>query len=213
MSSILDFNKKQEAHLNILFNPLENELFKKRVDLEVVGDDLLSSLSTYDNESLISFWMIDNQLDTQDQAKFCRIIPLLHSIVGDFPLTAKCLAFFLQEPVSWKIVTKELSVRDDRKQSLSGIGLGEYSCGNSMVMHGIMSEFVQTIVFSIGPVTGENILYYLEGGKKHRLIDHFIDYFIPLQYEVELEIEVSQEDNSLTLDNSFLGLDTALNTN
>jgi hypothetical protein len=205
---ILKFNKKQAENTRILFNPIENEIFDRGVLLETFENSLIASLNSGDNESIREFWRIDKRLDKLDQIKLCKIIPHLHEIVGNFLISAKCLEYFLGINVSWKVEESTISdvPIDDNKDTAGG--LGTYSCGNNMITGGIPEDTISKIIFTLGPIPDENIEQYLESGKKKELIKTFISYFIPLQYEAEIKLDISNEDAGFTLANSYLGLNS-----
>jgi hypothetical protein len=215
IEKIIEFNKSQVINAKILFYPIENELFKKGVDLESAENALIASLNLGDNTSIKEFWRIDNRIDNIDQIKLCKLIPNLHAIVGDFNLTSKCLEYFLDAKVFWKLEERMASPLYAVPVSAGPAGencLGNYTCGDNMVTSGNPAEAVSTLVFTIGPVSGDYIKFYLENGKKRNLINYFISYFIPLHYEVDFNIDVSAEESDFLLDNSYLGLNSACNS-
>jgi len=212
IAKIIEFNKRQVNNARFLFYPIENELFKKGVDFESFENALISSLNSGDNGSIREFWRIDNRIDIIDQVKLCKLIPNLHTIVGDFPLTAKCLEYFLDTKVSWKLEERIISTLNSKIRLQSEANLGSYTCGDTMITSGIPVEMVLALVFTIGPIPRDNIQFYLENGEKKYLIDYFISYFIPLQYEVEINIDVSSEESDFLLNNSYLGLNSLCNS-
>jgi hypothetical protein len=212
IKKIIEFNKRQTDNARVLFYPIENELFRKGVDFESFENTLIASLNSGDNASIKEFWQIDNRIDTIDQVKLCKLIPNLHAIVGDFPLTAKCLEYFLEAQVSWKLDERmKSSFTNDHGPDVES-SMGNYTCGDNMITSGNPIEAVSTLVFTIGPISCDCIKFYLENGKKRNMIDYFISYFIPLQYEVDININVSADDSDFSLDNSYLGLNSACNS-
>lgn len=212
IEKIIEFNKRQQNNARLLFYPLENELFKKGVDLEAFENELIASLNSGDNSSIKDFWRIDNRIETIDQIKLCKFIPNLHVIVGDFSLTAKCLEYLLNVKVSWKLEERMVSALSSDTTLEDKGNLGSYTCADNMITFGIPKESVSTLVFTIGPISGDCIELYLKDGKKRNLIDYFISYFIPLQYEVEVNIDVSADESDFLLNNSYLGLNSACNS-
>jgi hypothetical protein len=209
---ILAFNAQQRIYSNILFNPIENAVFEKRVDIERFENEVLALLNSYSHEGLVDFYKIDNQLTYAYHVKLVKIIPLLYSIVGDFPLTARCLEYLLDNPVSFEI--SEV-LKDVQSPALSGTpsqeGLGSSACGETMILNGIIQESVPTILFSVGPVDVKDVEKYLEGGEKRTLIKYFSNYFLPLEYDFDLVIDVIDRDASFALNNSFLGYNSSTN--
>lgn len=212
MKKIIEFNKRQVNNARLLFYPVENELFRNGVALDSFENALIASLNSGDNTSIREFWRIENHIDPIDQVKLCKLIPNLHAIVGDFALTAKCLEYFLNAKVSLKQEERAIVHLQTDTSREEGGGLGNYACGDNMIISGIPAELVSTLVFTIGPISGDSINFFLENGKKRNLIDYFISYFIPMQYEVDINIDVSTEDSDFSLNNSYLGLNSACNS-
>jgi hypothetical protein len=212
IETIIEFNKRQVNNARFLFYPIEDELFKKGVDIESFENAFISSLNSGDNASIREFWRIDNRIDTIDQVKLCKLIPNLHTIVGDFSLTAKCLEYFLDAKVSRKLEERMISTLHSKIRMQSEGNLGSYTCGDNMITSGIPIEMVSTLVFTVGPIPRDYITFYLEDGEKKNLIDYFISYFIPLQYEVEINIDVSIDESDFLLNNSYLGLNSLCNS-
>jgi hypothetical protein len=209
---IIEFNKKQEGNTRVLFNPLENELFRKMVDLELLENEVHASLNTSDNKALKEFWMMDEHLDKRDQVKLAKILPSLHSIVGNFSLTAKCLEYILDEKVSWKKEDRIIDITrqtDPDTEPGSG-GMGTQSCGDNMIVSGPLYETIPTLIFEIGPVDFHAIPFYLDDGKRKAILKYFTNYFIPLQYEVDFNVSVSVEEEGFTFDNAYMGFNTTL---
>lgn len=206
---ILAFNAQQKINANILFNPIENAIFEKRVDLERFENEILSLLNSYSLEGLIDFYRIDQKLAPDYRVKLVKIIPLLYSIAGDFSLTARCLAYLLDEPVAFEV--REVLKIIQSSGLATREGLGSSACGESMIVNGDLKDSVPTVLFSIGPVEVGDVEKYLDGGEKHTLINYFSNYFLPLEYDIDLVIDIMDRDASFALDNSFLGYNSSTN--
>ena len=201
------FNKQQRVHANILLSPIEQGVFEKRVDLEQFENEVIFQLNAYSPDSLAEFYKIDGAMPPDARAKLIKLLPLLYSIAGDIPLTAKCLEYFLEVPVAFEIMDVPVSLHPAEK--IASGGLGAESCGEDMITHGDLDESVPTILFSIGPIDGSNVYKYLAGGGKRNLVNTFCDYFIPLEYNVDLRFDIKEDDAMFSLDNSFLGFNSS----
>lgn len=206
---ILSFNIQQKIYANILFNPIENAIFEKRVELEGFENEVLSLLNSYSLEGLIDFYKIDSQLATEYRVKLVKIIPLLYSIVGDFQLTAKCLEYLLDEHVSFECGEAVKTVQSSGPAPREGLGYS--ACGETMIINGVIKEAVPTMLFSIGPVNVGDVEKYLDGGEKRTMINYFSNYFLPLEYDFDLVIDVVENDSSFALNNTFLGYNSSSN--
>jgi hypothetical protein len=84
-------------------------------------------------------------------------------------------------------------------------------CGDNMITSGDFSIYSKTIVFTIGPIPGNEIANYLKNGKKGMLISHFSNYFVPLDYDIDFVVEIDKSDSDFTLNEAYLGLNTSIN--
>ncbi len=206
INEIHEFNRKQKNHAHLLFNPIENEIFQKRVALELYENELLALLNNNSFEELKKFWMIGDDITDLYQARLARIIPFLHRIVGNFQLTAICLEYFLEESVSWQVEDRYHPIKVMIHSSSES--LGSFSCGDDMIVGGDFMESTPTIIFNIGPIQASKIDQFLENGKKSKLIRRFYDYFIPIGYDADISIEIQNADLDFSLSDSYLGFNT-----
>ena len=208
---IIEFNKNQINYAKTFFNPVENEIFNNGVFLEEFENDQITSLSYGDNKSIFDFWRIDFQLHEHDYIKFCKIIPTLHSIVGDLTATANCLSYLLDSNVTVKLEKRlQTSCFSDETNNVN-IGLGNCKCGNDFILGSALEENESVFIFTIGPISDNEVVHYLENGHKQKLLDCFVSYFIPMQYESEFVIGVCASDSGFSLNNSYLGFNTIFN--
>jgi hypothetical protein len=203
---IIEFNIKQKRNANILFNPIENEIFNERVTIENHENALLYALETYDLTSLEEFWRIDPGINKIYTAKVIKILPFLHSIVGNFDLTAKCLEVFIEDPVDYSIIERQIPINIVGNNNSTGIGF--CSCGSDMIIHGEFSDISLTLIFKIGPISANEMEKYLENGEKRKMIDNFYNYFVPIEYDLELVFISPDNNDGFSLNNSYLGYNT-----
>jgi len=206
IDEIHSFNRSQKKRAEILFNPLENGIFQERVALELHENELLSLLNISSFGELKKFWMISDMLPDIFQSRLQRVIPYLHSVVGNFPLTAKYLSYFLEEAVAWKIENRCIPVKVTIHSSAES--LGSFSCGDNMIVGGEIIEESPALVYTIGPIRASQIDHFLESGYKRKFIDTFTEYFIPIGYDMDIIIDILDEDMDFSLSESFLGFNT-----
>jgi hypothetical protein len=207
--NILEFNTEQENSARILFNPIENEIFYQRVCLDHEENEVLGSLAGSSFVHLTQFWKLDTEMDDQYKVKFAKVIPFLYSIVGDFKITSKYLEYFIEDTVHWTVEQRMKQVKFEENNTL-GI-LGSSSCGINLVSNGLIPETTPVLIFTIGPIEKADITNYLEQGKKQKLIKWFYNYFIPVEFDIDLVYKVSETEDEFFLDQSYLGFDTVLN--
>ena len=94
------------------------------------------------------------------------------------------------------------------EEPTSGGGIGMAACGEDLFTQGALNDIVPCITFNIGPIPDDQIGDFVGSGKKRQIINNFYNYFIPVEYEMELQFESMNPTGSFTLDNAFLGYNT-----
>jgi len=207
----IEFNKKQLNYARYFFNPIESEIFNSGVSLEGFENDQITSLSYGDSKSIADFWRIEYKLNDPDFVKLYKLLPSLHSIVGNFPATGNCLAYLLNTNVTVKLEKRLMTMQFSNVSESEVYDLGNSRCGNSFVLGSTMEEYVSIVVFSIGSISNKEVIYYLDNGSKRNLIGCFVSYFIPVHYETEFIINVASDVNGFCLNEVYLGFNTAFN--
>ncbi|MCX6270826.1 MAG: hypothetical protein NTU44_06330 [Bacteroidetes bacterium] len=204
------FNREQREFFSILFSPVENEMIKKRVELEGHFNLLISKLKTHEAEFLHQFWKTDDKLDAVDAARLCKMLPLANTVVGNFGLTARFLSYLIEEEVEWqhKRYVKQL---EPTSAGVNASGLGNNACGMDMLMTGPVAEYVEVLIFTINNIPLQKGNQFLEGGGKYHLLQRFADYFVPFHYEVEFKLNVLDAEADFQMGESFVGFNTKIN--
>jgi hypothetical protein len=207
--SLEEYNRQQENNTHIFFHPVENEIFNQFVNLENQENHLLSVLNTYASSHLIEFWKIDKSIGRRIYSRFSKLMPSLHSIIGNFELTAKCLEFLIEEHVEWKIEDRVVHVDFSKDNAIKT--LDECECGENIFTCGDNTLTTSTIIFTIGPIEKPEIVNFISNGSKRNLLNIFQNYCIPLEFETDYIFSVSNSDQDFLMDNSFLGFNTTIN--
>ena len=208
MDEKIAFNKQQLTYARYLFNPIENEIFSNGIFLESFEKEQIASLSFGNNKSIHDFWRINYQLNESDYIRFCKVMPGLHAVVGNFDLTADCLGYLLDTDVTVKLDKKLFTMQLDEESLIGSSGLGIDQCGNSFITGNELEENISVLNFSIGPISESEIVYYLDNGRKRNLLNCFVSYFIPVQYETEFVINIIASGSGFSLNNSYLGFNS-----
>jgi hypothetical protein len=205
----IKFNSKQRQHIKSLFFPIENEIFMDKVELERQFNDILRALSTSEAEFVHHFWKLNDNLDPVDKARLCKMLPEAHSVAGDFELTSRFLGFLLGYEVEWSSGKYENFFTFDQDKKRNNDNLGNYSCGN-MISGGGLTEYFDVLTFCIKDVPVNMLEQFMSGKKKANLIKTFTDYFVPLQYDVEIEIDVVNTESEFCIGTSMMGLNSVI---
>ena len=203
---IIAFNANQKRNASIFLDPIDNLIFQESVKIETHENKILFSLETYDLASLEEFWRIDPGINKTFKIKLIKILPYLHSIIGNYELTTRCLEFFLDSPVEFSIIEKQIPISIPGNEDSSG--LGSSYCGEDLIMSGdfFVSSFVW--LFKVRPTSESEIEQYLENGEKRKIIEYFYNYFVPFEYNMEIEFVSADNSEGFSLNDAYLGFNT-----
>ena len=173
--------KQQEKEARLFFQPLENEFFRQRVNLELKERQLLHKFRHLFNDFLLSFWKIDDTLPREFTIRLIRILPLANELTGDMESISQALAYTLNEAVSIDIEYQ------GAKRPGEGSKLGETGLGHNFIA-GNMTEPHPVAIVTIGPIANGDVKDFLPGGSALRFADVFYSYFMPFHIDVETKI-------------------------
>ena len=204
-----ELNKKQVKNANTFFHSIDYELFSQRIELEKQENCLRAAMTYNTLDDLSEFWKIDRRLGIKICTKFCKLMPLIYKVVGNFNMTTSCLEFLLDEPVSWTPENRKDPINIAAGEEIKS--LGNCDCGESFYIGGNDSMTINTIVFTIGPIECSEIKEFIPGGQKRELLKIFENYFIPVELETDYLFNVTESAKDFFLDHSFLGFDSIIN--
>ncbi|MFP2997339.1 hypothetical protein ABN763_15585 [Spongiivirga sp. MCCC 1A20706] len=185
--------KKQEREARSFFAPLENEFFTQRLKIEQNERELNEQFSNLKNDFLVDFWKIGGKLPKKYTIKLLSLLPQAYKIAGNLRLTARCL----QHALGCKV--QMISSFKHPEQSIKSEADGK-QLGVDFVL---ALETTQTayphIKIIVGPINNKDISKYVEGGVARKFISIFCDYFVPIEYDTEIEIIAANNKNTFAL--------------
>jgi hypothetical protein len=200
------YNKQQKINANILLNPIEHAIFEKKVELEQFELDIIHQLFSSSLQPLADFYRIDSSIGPVGRAKLAKMFPFIYSITGNFALTAIMLSYLLDLKVDYTITEVQKSFQTDNL--LNNSGLNESAIGDSMFLGGDFLYVVPFIQFTAGTITCDEVAAFLPGGEKYNIFDCFSKYFIPLDYDTDLSVEIDESESVFSFENAYLGFNT-----
>jgi hypothetical protein len=205
-----------EEETRKFFQPFENEFFYQRVQLELQERSILQRLNENTLEDFfLNFWKIDQSLPKELIIKLSAMLPFSKEIVGDFEMTASCLAAILDEKVTYTVAyTSEPGVDNIESTDDKNFSLGEARLGVNLVTGGEYIENCKTIRFLIGPLKKTYLTPYLKNGNIARFIECFCNYFVPMEMIIEYEVVMPEELHRFVLgsdkEQAMLGYSTVI---
>lgn len=183
-------DKKREEDIRKFFIPFDNAFFLQRLKLEQEEASLLEGLGTgILNDYFIHFWGLDPNIPKMFLVPLVVLLPYAHKVAGDLDLTGRCLSFLLKEKVLVEQKKAKPSFADDNALCR----LGEGQLGIDTVCGKEFFEDYPVFEIKIGPLKNSRIKEYLEGGKRHEVLETFNRFFIPAGVDTSVSIELEKE--------------------
>ena len=177
--------KREEKEARLFFRPFENELFNLLVSLERQESSLLKSQNRQFQEFLVDFWNIKPDLSGSQKHFLLKVAPLSYSTKGNLDKICKVLQVYLKKPVVFKKDTTESIVYDKERK-------GELVLGRNFIS-GNRTENFPLVKFVIENVAECEVPEYLKGGAIYKFIEEFLEYLLPLEYELEISFKTNTE--------------------
>lgn len=184
--------QKEEENARQFFLPFENEFFMNGMVRDTVEKDFLLRLNQGQPiDFFLEFWNIDKSLPNILVAKFIRLLPFVHKVVGKLDKTAYCLEYLLGE----KVEIVELGYQE-LAESNQNVTLDNCRLGLDMVSGMSYMDYSLNLEFKIGPLQNSSFRNYIHDGAIRRFIDLFYEYFLPVEIDVKttilLPVEIEQ---------------------
>jgi hypothetical protein len=180
-------NQQQEAEIRNFFAPFEHEFFLHRLHNEQLEHALLTGLQRgLLTEYFIGFWNLPPTIAPKQALALVLLLPYVHQVAGDLPLTARCLQHIIGEPVA---VKRNAPQPQQATQATNVLGI--FLLGNELVCGQQFEEDYPAIEFVIGELQHSTEHQYLPGGNRYELLQVFYQYFLPAEATITTTIRVS----------------------
>ncbi|MGD1892530.1 MAG: hypothetical protein ACFB15_18310 [Cyclobacteriaceae bacterium] len=191
----LELHKKEEKHARQFFLPLEQMFYQQRIAIEIEEQRSLIGLSETIVEELISnFWNISLKLTYYQSLCLVYMLPMIHKIVGNFPLTEQCLQILLQVPVS--ISRGEIAVEPIVQESNK---LGSLCLGGDFILNDEGVHDLRPVVIELGPLGEQPLADYFPQGSLEDYLNLLTSYFIPATLDWKFELIPNSEEKFFEL--------------
>ena len=197
MAAAYRINKEKEQRIRDFFQPLENDFFLQRLQIEIEETRMLEGFESGTvDDYFVEFWGLMDSIPRPFVVPLLLLLPYASKIAGNLSLTSKSLELLLGETVHVKKVAATVTdARDFMKQ-----GLGDEQIGVETVCGEEFAEDYPVLEFSIGPLQHSDVSEYLEGGNRYSLLQTFYNYFLPVEADSITSIEVIPEKRSSRLE-------------
>lgn len=189
--------RKEEKAARLFFLPLEQEFYRQRIWLDNIELKYwLHSTQSEDIKMLERFWKINPKHFSQRQRlAVLSVLPHLHHVVGNLPLTAQCLRAIIGERLQVCTAEAKLQVVEENLVSC----LGDLELGIDSVLGTSWYDDELSIHVNIGPVKRDMLVSFLPDGRHYKLLSTLYKFFFSAELEVETKIEALDEEAEFLL--------------
>jgi len=177
--------KQIEKDSRLFFLPFEQELYRLLLLLEAEERKSIFDIqNVFRSQVFIDFWKIPDFFNEHQTCNLLYVLPLASSIVGNYRLTKLCLEGILNDRFE---ITESLplnhTVNEAGFAELNGVFLGV-----NFVIGENYREVTSGLNVFVYPTVAEDIISYLEGGEKLKILQFMFDYFLPFDCDVTTHI-------------------------
>lgn len=208
--------RAEEKNTRLFFQPFENEIFLKRVQLLLKENQIFKSIYKEFLMGIMPFvWEVGEGFPENYVLRLKKLLPLLYMTTGNLNLTAQCLEFIISEKV--RIFTAENKNRSFESGILSVSGIvGKSLLGIDTIAGDNVIDFFDHLRVSIGPITNQETNEIIKEGMMNRFLDCFYSFFIPFEFDVDTEYIFGEGKNQLIINDeteseiSYLGYNSVI---
>ena len=198
--------KRIETESRMFFLPFEQEIYRLLLLLESEErKSIFDVQNVLKNQVFIGFWGIPDIFNELQICNLLYILPLTSYIVGNYPLTKLCFESILNDRVEIDDSSPLIHPFIETDHAV----LNHVYLGVSFVIENSFHEAAGSLAISIYPTREGDLVSYLEGGAKLKMLRFMFDYFLPFENDITINI-ISEEIFVLTEDphHARLGITT-----
>lgn len=204
--------KKEEKEARHFYNPLENELFRFRHEIEKYEADFFSKISTNGIADIIRMILgvEENIPDILTVKMFYALMKQKGNAGQSIDDISQVLEKILGEKVSFTSRNIQLENGHDVEADS-----GEMIMGITTTLQSNQEIFLKKYNFNIGPLKNpDNLPNYFDEQVLQNFLNTFFNLFLPFQVQYSFEIQLNSEDELFAMDDTIyksrLGISTVI---
>lgn len=180
--------KEEEKLARNFFAPLEALLFLYGADAEMAERSALYDIQNGKlGTAFYQFWNVDADSCGEPAGRLLRLMPYADRIKSDIKATAAALACILETEIGY-----QASLCPD-KQVLPQPGLHELCLGIDATIGNTTCEDFPCWIFTFKGIAYNELTGYCEGGTFKKIIDRFVEIFIPVDIDTVFDFEKNDD--------------------
>lgn len=203
--------RTEESEARKFFSVLEREFNKCKVLIELQERKSIFGMSdTFSSDLYSEIWPELQQVPQKFHKFLYQILPVSHKCRGNISLSALLLGIALGERVFIHVHSEPRM----EKSTMDSNVLGSRYMGTDFVIGDYYPEYSPLYEVVVGPVAPEKVTDYMAGGDAESLLRFLSDYFIPMDADFKMNIQLQNEGGNLSLQQynnySYLGYNSTI---
>lgn len=204
--------KKEEKEARHFYNPLENELFRFRHQIERYESDFFSKLSTNGIADIIR--MILGVEKNIPDLLTVKMFYALMKLKGNSGQNITDITDILERILGEKVLFTSRNIQLENGHDIEE-NSGEMIMGITTTLQSSQEIFLKKYNFTIGPLTNpDNLPDYFNEQVLENFLTTFFNLFLPFQVQYSFEIQLNSEDELFAMDDTIyksrLGISTVI---
>lgn len=173
-----------EAESRKFFLPFEQEFFYLRIRLELEERKYWNEKSDLFLEELFQrIWSFPEFMLKKQLSQLIFLLPKVQEIAGDLEAISTFLTYILEDEVKAAIVTSDLCF-DEGLVPL----LGKAQLGINFIAGNHVADFIPGMEIIVRPTSPERISDYLEDGRQRKVLQHLLNYVVPMETNTTIKV-------------------------
>ncbi|MVM30405.1 hypothetical protein GO755_10200 [Spirosoma sp. HMF4905] len=183
----MSVQRKREQAARRFFLPIEQEFFRQRVRIEQEQQTFLSdSGPLLADDPLAWFWNLPDFLTPAQTKRLLYLLPLMHKMSGDMAAMTNCFDQLIDERVSLQLDAPGMTLVQANTPAL-----GQWELGSNSVFDGWLPNEEPLLRITVHIDRSERVADYMPGSNGIRLIEWLIGYLVPLDTDVQIDLDTS----------------------
>jgi hypothetical protein len=189
-------NREEEEALRLYFLPIEKELSRLRILVELAErNTLFGLLDRLQDEIFFALFPDIKEIDEEHRAAITQVIPIVHKIRGNPDLIALLCEFLFSLPARVKNLRYFTTIKNDTGSNR----LGSVYVGENFVPGNFIPDYSAELEVEIGPMQKSDAVRFLPGESFDKIISFIKDYLLPFDSELKLTFVFAENQKYLYL--------------
>ena len=187
-----------EAESRKFFLPFEQEFFYLRIRLELEERKYWNEKSDLFLEELFQrIWEFPEFINKKQLSRLIFLLPKVQEIAGDLEAISSFLSYILEDDIKARITTGDLCF----EEALVPL-LGKAQLGINFIAGDRVADFMPGMEILVRPASPPRLADYLEDGRQRKVLQHLLQYAIPMETNTTIKVLPCVEEMCFLLDSS-----------